>query len=221
MRAKAFLLFDVSAHWGVEYRGGRANRLAMSFLRLNEPPGGHPLLVPLQDVQRANICPASGRAPCECVPTGAETVPLPVLTDPRTRLVEGLLGVTAAGLYAVSIPLAIVLLAGQRRSTIDDLLRAEGVSLIVTLWIFLGIALAATAIFAAILVLRRKAEAGAGWVSFGVIAIVLTIMFVLFGSMNGAWVGVVASGLILGAGLMDTVLAIQKKRASESARLRS
>jgi len=124
-------------------------------------------------------------------------------------------------LYAVSIPLAIVLLAGQRRSTIDDLLRAEGVSLIVTLWIFLGIALAATAIFAAILVLRRKAEAGAGWVSFGVIAIVLTIMFVLFGSMNGAWVGVVASGLILGAGLMDTVLAIQKKRASESARLRS
>ena len=154
-------------------------------------------------------------------PYGAETVPLPVLTDPRTRLVEGLLGVTAAGLYAVSIPLAIVLLAGQRRSTIDDLLRAEGVSLIVTLWIFLGIALAATAIFAAILVLRRKAEAGAGWVSFGVIAIVLTIMFVLFGSMNGAWVGVVASGLILGAGLMDTVLAIQKKRASESARLRS
>src|SRR5207249_10214143 len=70
MRAKAFLLFDVSAHWGVEYRGGRANRLAMSFLRLNEPPGGHPLLVPLQDVQRANICPASGRAPCERVPTG-------------------------------------------------------------------------------------------------------------------------------------------------------
>lgn len=149
---------------------------------------------------------------------GEETVPLPVLTDPRTRLVEGLLGVTAAGLFAVSIPLAIVLLAGERRSTIDDLLRAEGVSLVVTLWIFLGIALAATAVYAAILVLRRKAEAGAGWVSFGIIAVSFTLMFVLFGSMVGAWVGVVASGLILGAGLIDTILAIQKKRASEAAR---
>ena len=150
---------------------------------------------------------------------GAETVPLPVLTDPRTRLVEGLLGVTAGGLFAIAVPLAIVLLAGERNATIDDLLRAAGISLIVTLWIFVGIALAATSLYAAVLVLRRKTEAGSGWVAFGIIALSFCFMFVAFGSLTGGWVGVLASGLILGAGLMDTVLAFQKRRASELAQI--
>ena len=146
---------------------------------------------------------------------GTETVPLPVLTDPRTRLVEGLLGLTATGLYAVSVPLAIVLLSMSMQATIDDLLRAAGVSLIITLWIFLGIALTATALYASILVLRRKAEAGSAWIAFGIISISFCAMFVALGRLGGAWVGVVASGVILGAGLIDTVLAILKKRASE------
>ncbi len=144
-------------------------------------------------------------------------MPLPVVTDPRTRLVEGLLGLTAAGLYAVSVPLAIVLLSISLQASIDDLLRAPGVSLIITLWIFLGIALTATAVYAAILVLRRKAEAGSAWIAFGIISISFCIMFVAVGRLSGAWVGVAASGVILGAGFIDTVLAILKKRASERA----
>ncbi len=150
---------------------------------------------------------------------GTQTIPLPVVTDPRTRLVEGLMGLTAAGLFAVAIPLAIVLLAGQVGMTLDELLRAAGISLIVTMWIFTGIGLTATAIYSAILVLRKKTEAGAGWVAFGVVAGIVSGTFVVLARLSGAWVSVAASALILLAGLFDTIQAILKKEKSEAVAL--
>ena len=142
---------------------------------------------------------------------GRNTVPLPVRTDPRTRLVEGLLGLTAGGLFAVSIPLAVVLLAGALGMTIDELLRAPGVSLRVTLWIFLGIALTAAALYSALLVLRKKAEAGAAWITFGIVAGSLCGLFAALANLAGAWAGVAGSALIFGSGLFDTVLALRSK----------
>jgi len=150
---------------------------------------------------------------------GAETVRLPVLTDPRTRLAEALLGFTAAGLFAVSMPLAIVLLANARGESVGDLLRAAGVSLVVTLWIFTGIALVATAAYSAVLVLRKKTEAGSAWIAFGILSIAFCLMFVALGKLPGALVGVAAGGLVLVGGLFDTVLAALKKAASERARI--
>ncbi len=141
---------------------------------------------------------------------GTQTIPLPVVTDPRTRLVEGLMGLTAAGLFAVAIPLAIVLLAGQVGMTLDELLRAAGISLIVTMWIFTGIGLTATAIYSAILVL---------WVAFGVVAGIVSGTFVVLARLSGAWVSVAASALILLAGLFDTIQAILKKEKSEAVAL--
>ena len=142
---------------------------------------------------------------------GTTTVPLPVRTDPRTRLVEAVLGFAATGLFVVSIPLAIFLLAGARGESLDTLLRAPGVSLVVTLWIFLGVALTAASLYAALLVFRSKSEAGAGWIALGSVAAVLSAVFVALANVTGGWAGVAGGGLFVAGGIFDTLNILGKR----------
>lgn len=115
----------------------------------------------------------------------------------------GVLGLTAGALAALSVPLAIFVLAAELGMTIDQVMTAAGTSLIATLWIFMGVAYAAVAFYAAILVLRKKSEAGAGWLFFGVVGIVLSTVFLLFTGLTGAIVGIAAGALLFVGGLLD------------------
>lgn len=134
---------------------------------------------------------------------GDATTPLPVRTHPRKRLMLAILGLTASGLFAVALPLAIVLLAQRLGTTIEETLRRTGVSLVVTLWIFHQVALSAVGFYSSAMVLLKKAEAGAGWIAFGVFATGMCTAFLTLGGMAGAAFGIAGGAILLGAGIFD------------------
>jgi|GEM_PF-4611857 len=134
---------------------------------------------------------------------GKETVPLPVRTNPRRRLATGVLGLTAAGLIAFAIPLGIFLYADRLGVSVNQVMIRSGASLVATLWIFMGVAVTAVTVYASILVLRKKSEAGAGWMFLGVMGIILSTVFLLFTGLTGAIVVIVAGGLLVLGGLLD------------------
>ncbi len=55
--------------------------------------------------------------------------------------------------------------------------------------------------------LLKKAQIGAGWVTLGVFSISFSAIFLAVGGLFGAWFGVLAGGLVMGAGLLNTFLA--------------
>ena len=127
------------------------------------------------------------------------------------RLVEAVLGFAAAGMFVLSIPLAIVLLAAARGESLDVLVRAPGVSLVVTLWVFVGAALAATAAYAAFLVFRSKSEAGATWIALGITGAIMSALFLAVAGVSGAWVAIAGGGLFVAAGIFDTLNILGKR----------
>ena len=139
----------------------------------------------------------------------AETLPLPVRIDPRRRLIGWVLGLVAASLFVISIPLAIVSLAASNGISYSDVFYLSGVSLIATLWIFQSVSFTAVGAYGSILVLRRKAEARAGWISFGIIAASLSAIFFLLARLSSAWVGIVAGILLVVAGVLNILKATQ------------
>ena len=148
---------------------------------------------------------ASGLATVTRPRYAKETVPLPVRVDPRRRLGGGVLGIVAGGLFATSVPVTILLLANKLGVTPADVFLLTGSSLMATLWSFLGVGFAAMVLYAGIQVLRRKAEAGIGWIVLGAIAIFLSAVFLLFTGLTGAWVGIVAGVTLIAAGLLNVL----------------
>ncbi len=138
---------------------------------------------------------------------GAETIPLPVRTNPRLQLIGVGLGFAAASVYVASAPLAIYYLAVGLGVDFSEVLLLSGVSLIATLWIFQCVAFAAVGFYSSILMLLKKAQIGAGWVTLGVFSISFSAIFLAVGGLFGAWFGVLAGGLVMGAGLLNTFLA--------------
>ena len=134
-----------------------------------------------------------------------ETVPLPVRTDPRKRSFEGILGMTAAALFAISVPLAIALLAAERGHGIDEVFLTPGVSLVVTLWIFSGIGLAAVAAYSAFQFIWRKSESGGAWIALGIMALIVCGTFTGLVGLTGAWAATLGGVLVLVAGLVDLI----------------
>ncbi len=138
---------------------------------------------------------------------GAETIPLPARADPRLQFLGVLLGFGAASLYVAAAPLAIYYLAVGLGVDFSAVLLLSGVSLIATLWIFQCVAFAAVGFYSSILMLLKKAQIGAGWITLGILSISLSAIFLGVGRLFGAWFGVAAGGLVMGAGLLNTFLA--------------
>ncbi len=136
---------------------------------------------------------------------GQETVPLPVRTNPRRRVIATLLGFAAASLEIISAPLAIYYLSVVTGLSYSEVLQLAGVSLIATLWIFQAIGFTAVGIYGSVLVLRKKAQAGAGWIVFGVFEVSFALTFLLVAGLLSAWVGIAAGGVMILGGALNSL----------------
>ena len=134
---------------------------------------------------------------------GAETIPLPVRTDPRVRLIGVLLGFVASSIYVISAPVAIYFLAVDSGLTISEVFTLSGVSLIATLWIFQAVGFAVVGFYGSVLVLRKKAQAGAGWIVYGIVSVSFALIFLLFTALFGAWLGIAAGSMFIVAGAIN------------------
>jgi len=112
---------------------------------------------------------------------------------------------TAAALFGISVPLAIALLAAERGHGIGEVFLTPGVSLVVTLWIFSGIGLAAVAAYSAFQFIWRKSESGGACIVLGIMALIVCGTFTRIAGLTGAWAGTGGALLILVAGLVDLI----------------
>ena len=131
--------------------------------------------------------------------------------NPRHRLLGIVLDLAAAALFAISVPLAIVLQAQSLGVDAYEVLRRSGTSLVATLWIFQGIAFGALAAYSGLLVLRKKSEGGGAWLAFGVFATILSSLFLGLTGLGGALFGVAAGVLLIAAGLLDFLAVLRLK----------